>query len=177
MVDINNIETTINQVLADFGVLIVNLSFVVQHGRIQRLAILVFFDEEAFGTGLAKDAASDGVANGCHKLAIFVIRNLSFVHEERSNLHLAGLRSPSIGDVLHAGTHGVVALVDKHHAFEVNILKVRAVVDTNYFSVVGGFAAPKQGCRCGENEKQLLHIVNVLFILKRIIIKKVSFYL
>ena len=163
MVDVDQIEAAVDQGLAHIDVCIVDFCFFVQHRRVEGLAVLVLFNEEAFDAGLAEDATGDGVAHRGHKLAVLVVCDFGFVHEERLDLHFTrlggGLRT--VGHVLRTGSHGVVALVDEDHSFEVDVLKVRAIVDAYKLSVVGTAAAYEDGCRGGEHKKQLLHIIHV----------------
>jgi hypothetical protein len=104
------------QSLAGLGFVPADLGFLVQLWGIERFTILVLFNLIfTLNTCLGQHSADDGVCNPEYELAILVIGDLGFIHEERRHLHSTGLRGDAIGVVLNTGTHAEVTLVDKDH--------------------------------------------------------------
>ena len=130
---LSNVEVV--EGFAGLGVVPTDFGLVVQHRRIERLTIFVFLNLVAVDTALRKHTACNGVGHPMHKLAIFVVCDLGLIHKERCDLHGTRLGGNAISVVLHTCAHTEVALVDKDHAFQVDIFKLVAVQHASQFTI------------------------------------------
>ena len=125
------------QGLACFCIVPAYFGLLVQPWGIQRFTVLIFFNLVfAFHAGFGKHSANDRVGHPEYELTVLVIGDFGLVHKERRNLHRAGLVGHTIGVVLYTGSHAEVALVNKNHAFQVDVLKLGAVEYSHQFSIL-----------------------------------------
>ena len=101
----------------------VNLFLPVQVRRIVNLARFAFGDGIPVGEIVGQQTTGNGVSHPVNELAILVVSDFCFIHEERGDGDRLWLIQVGVGDVLTADTHGETTLRDEHHAVWVGLIK------------------------------------------------------